>query len=124
MPREGRRPGAAEGSPRRGAPKGNLNALKTGARSKQLRAAIGAILSHDETRRVLLAILEQKRRERLRFQALVLASAKLIHNTELSARIRRKLEQYFESERPRPESEKNAIKQLNSIGQIRRSAAP
>ena len=100
MPRGGSRPGA-------GAPRGNLNALKTGARSQQLKAAIGAMLNHDETRRVLLAILEQKRRDRLRFQALVIAAAKLIHNAELSAAIREKLEEHLnESEGRRPEPEK------------------
>jgi RNase P/RNase MRP subunit POP5 len=53
------------------------------------------MLNHDETRRVLLAILEQKRRDRLRFQALVIAAAKLIHNAELSAAIRKKLEEHL-----------------------------
>ena len=56
MPRGGRRPGA-------GAPKGNLNALRTGARSKQLKAVIIALMTVPETRRVLLLFnrLEQKR---------------------------------------------------------------
>lgn len=115
MPRGGRRPGAAEGSPRRGAPKGNLNALKTGAYSRQLKAAISALLDHHETRPVLLAILEQKRRDRLRFQALMIVSARLLQNGRLSATIRRKLEQYLESECAHIESGKNAKKQLNSM---------
>jgi hypothetical protein len=104
MPRGGRRPGA-------GAPKGNLNALRTGVRSRQLKAAIGALLTHDETRRVLLAILDQKRRERLRFQALLITTAKLIHNAELSAAILDELQHYFdESEGPPPESAEKATK--------------
>ena len=47
MPRGGRRPGA-------GAPKGNLNALRTGMRSKQLKAMVIALLALPHTRRVLL----------------------------------------------------------------------
>jgi hypothetical protein len=99
MPRGGPRPGA-------GAPLGNLNALKTGRYSRQFRAAISAMLNHDETRPVLLAILEQKRRDRLRFQVLMLVSAKFIQNARLSAPIRRKLDQYLESECAHPESGK------------------
>ena len=58
--RGGRRPGA-------GAPKGNLNALRTGARSKQLKAVIIALMVVPETRRVLLHFnrLERKRRAEL-----------------------------------------------------------
>jgi len=88
MTHGGRRPGA-------GAPRGNLNALKTGVRSRQLKAAIDALATHDETRRLLLAIIEKKRRDRIRFQTLMIASAKLIHNAELSAAICRKLEQHL-----------------------------
>jgi len=49
MPRGGRRPGA-------GAPKGNLNALKTGQYSKQF-AQVGALLANDpKVREALLGI--------------------------------------------------------------------
>ncbi len=113
----GRRTGAAEGSPGRGAPKGNLNALKTGKYSRQFRAAIDAMAANDEIRPVLRAIMRHKHRERVRFQALMIVSAKLLQNARLSAVIRRKLEQYLESECPHIESGKNAKKQLNSIGQ-------
>ena len=60
MPRGGSRPGA-------GAPKGNFNALKTGARSRQLRTLIIVLMAVPETRRVLLHLnrLEQKRRAQL-----------------------------------------------------------
>ncbi len=60
MPRGGRRPGA-------GAPKGNLNALRTGTRSKQLKAVIIALMAIPQTRRVLLHFsrMEQHRRARL-----------------------------------------------------------
>jgi len=88
MPHGGRRPGA-------GAPKGNLNALKGGNHSQQLKAAIDAMVNNEETRRVLLAIVEKRRRDRIRFQALMIASAKLIHNAELSAAIRKKLEEHL-----------------------------
>ena len=86
MPRGGPRPGA-------GAPRGNLNALKTGAHSKQLRAAIGALLAVPETRRAMLALLEQKQRDTRRFRDIIFNAAKLIHDTELSASISRQLEQ-------------------------------
>ena len=47
--RGGRRPGA-------GAPKGNLNALKSGSRSKQLRTLIIALMAFPQTRNVLLRL--------------------------------------------------------------------
>lgn len=39
----------------RGAPKGNLNALRTGASSKQLQALIDRLLADPDVRRLLLA---------------------------------------------------------------------
>jgi hypothetical protein len=86
MPRGGRRPGA-------GAPRGNLNALRTGAYSKQLSAAIGALLSVPQTRRVMLALIEEKRRDRDRFRDIIFAAAKLIHDAQLTASIKQQLEQ-------------------------------
>ena len=86
MPRGGPRPGA-------GAPKGNLNALKTGAHSKQLHAAIGALLAVPETRRAMLALIEQKQRDTRRFRDIIFNAAKLIYDTELSESIRQQLEQ-------------------------------
>ncbi len=58
--RGGRRPGA-------GAPKGNLNALKNGSRSKQLRILIIALMAFPQTRNALLHFsrLEQRRLDRL-----------------------------------------------------------
>ena len=60
MPRGGRRPGA-------GAPKGNLNALKNGSRSRQLRTLIIALMAFPQTRNALLHFsrLEQRRLDRL-----------------------------------------------------------
>ena len=86
MPRGGPRPGA-------GAPKGNLNALKTGTHSKQLRAAIGALLAVPETRRAMLALLQRKQRDTRRFRDIIFNAAKLVHDTELSESISRQLEQ-------------------------------
>jgi len=88
MPHGGHRTGA-------GAPKGNLNALKSGRHSAQLQAALAAMSSRDEIRPILLAIIEKRRRERIRYQALILATAKLIHNTQLSPIIVRKLNEYL-----------------------------
>jgi hypothetical protein len=60
MPRGGKRPGA-------GAPKGNLNALKTGSRSRQLNDVIEALLASPTIRRVMLKLVQQdvRRNERL-----------------------------------------------------------
>ena len=86
MPRGGPRPGA-------GAPRGNLNALKTGTYSKQLRAAIGALLAVPQPRRAMFALLQQKQRDTQRFRDIIFNAAKLIHHTELSESIRQQLEQ-------------------------------
>ena len=86
MPRGGPRPGA-------GAPRGNLNALKTGAYSRQLPAAIGALMAVPATRRAMLALIQQKRRDSERFRDIIFNATKLIHDTELSASISRQLEQ-------------------------------
>ena len=46
---------------RRGAPKGNLNALKSGAHSRRFRAVIAALLIQPDTRSVLLTLNGPKR---------------------------------------------------------------
>ena len=46
---------------KRGAPKGNLNALKSGAHSRRFRAVIAALLIHPDTRSVLLTLNGPKR---------------------------------------------------------------
>jgi hypothetical protein len=60
MPRGGRRPGA-------GAKPGNLNALRSGAHSKQFKALIIALMAYPEIRRVLLHFsrLDQHQRDLL-----------------------------------------------------------
>ncbi|MGD0765782.1 MAG: hypothetical protein ABR978_05690, partial [Dehalococcoidia bacterium] len=71
-------------------------ALSTGAHFKQLSATIGALLSVPETRGVILALIDQKRRDRDRFQQIIVAAARPIPNAELSAAICRKLEQHLD----------------------------
>ena len=61
MPRGGKRPGA-------GAPRGNLNALKTGSRSKQLNDVIEALLASPTIRRLMLKLVQQDVRRDKRFQ--------------------------------------------------------
>jgi hypothetical protein len=61
MPRGGKRPGA-------GAPKGNLNALKTGSRSQQLNTVIEALLASPTIRRVMLKLVQQDVRRNQRLQ--------------------------------------------------------
>jgi len=61
MPRGGKRPGA-------GAPRGNLNALKTGSRSKQLNTVIEALLASPTIRRVMLKLVQQDVRRNQRLQ--------------------------------------------------------
>jgi len=47
----------------RGAPKGNLNALRTGASSKQLQALVDKLLSDPDVRRLLLAFAANRQLE-------------------------------------------------------------
>ncbi len=69
--RGGRRPGA-------GAPKGNLNALKNGSRSKQLRTLIIALMAFPQTRNALLHFSRMEQRRRARFQEAINAYARLL----------------------------------------------
>jgi pantothenate kinase type III len=95
MPHGGRRPGA-------GAPRGNLNAFKTGRHSQQFKLALAALLTNEETGSLLRAILEKQRRDRLYFQALVITSAKLVMNTQLKDAVRRKLEDFANKSQHNP----------------------
>ena len=103
MPRGGFRKGA-------GAPRGNLNALKSGRYSAQLDAAFRAVVSREDIRPIFLAILKKRRRENMRFQALVIATAKLVHNANLTPEIVHKMVDFLESERSQRESEGPAKK--------------
>ena len=71
MPRGGRRPGA-------GAPKGNLNALKSGKRSKQVKAVIIALMAVPETRNVLLQFNRMERNRTALLQEAVKHYARLL----------------------------------------------
>jgi len=57
----GKRP-AAEGSRGRGAPKGNLNALKTGRHSRQLLALTEVLLASPAFRPILMRLLAERQR--------------------------------------------------------------
>jgi ABC-type antimicrobial peptide transport system permease subunit len=70
MTHGGKRPGA-------GAPKGNLNALKTGRRSKQLKAVISALLASPSVRRVMLALMKDDIRRRKEVKETIAAIALL-----------------------------------------------
>ncbi len=71
MPAGGRRPGA-------GAPRGNLNAIKTGRYSPRFDAAFRIAITNDDIRPIFLALMEKRRRENALFQALVFATAKVV----------------------------------------------
>ncbi len=62
-----RRTNPRPASRKRGAPRGNVNALRTGRSSKQLKALIFFLMGVPETRSILLhlARLERRRRDRL-----------------------------------------------------------
>jgi hypothetical protein len=70
MPHGGKRPGA-------GAPKGNLNALKTGTRSRQLKIVIGALVAAPSVRRVMLQLARQDIRRNPRLRETIAAVARL-----------------------------------------------
>jgi len=70
MPHGGKRPGA-------GAPKGNLNALKSGRRSRQLKIVIGALVAAPSVRRVMLQLARQDIRRNPRLRETIAALARL-----------------------------------------------
>ena len=70
MPHGGKRPGA-------GAPKGNLNALKSGRRSRQLKIVIGALVAAPSVRRVMLQLAQQDIRRNPRLRDTIAALARL-----------------------------------------------
>ena len=98
MPRGGFRKGA-------GAPRGNLNALKSGRYSAQLDAAFRAVVRREDIRPIFLAVMNKRRQDNMRFQALVIATAKLVHNARLTPEVVQKMVDFLESERSQRESE-------------------
>lgn len=86
MPRGGRRSGA-------GAPRGNLNALKTGTRSRQLRAVLAALLIEPNTRRVILRLAQRQHLRREEFRQTLFTIAKLLNDHNLATSIKENVEQ-------------------------------
>ncbi len=82
--RGGRRPGA-------GAPKGNLNGLKSGARSPRVRAVLRAIAENPESRAVFLALAHHGALQRKQTREMVLALARLMHDRPVAEEARRRL---------------------------------
>jgi hypothetical protein len=70
MTHGGKRPGA-------GAPKGNLNALKTGRRSRQLKIVIQALVAAPTVRGVMLQLARQDIRRNPRLRETIAALARL-----------------------------------------------
>jgi hypothetical protein len=70
MPHGGKRPGA-------GAPRGNLNALKAGRRSRQLNIVIAALVAAPTVRRVMLQLAQQDIRRNPRLRETIAALARL-----------------------------------------------
>ncbi len=64
---------------RPGAPKGNLNALKSGKRSRQLKRLIVALMADPGTRKLLLALKEIDQRRLQQLQQAVNHYAGLLH---------------------------------------------
>ena len=71
MPSGGRRRGA-------GAPAGNLNALRSGRRSKQLKTLVIALMAFPQTRNILLRLNRMERRDFLRLRDAVSRYARLL----------------------------------------------
>ena len=70
MPHGGKRPGA-------GAPRGNLNALKSGRRSRQLKIVIEALVAAPSVRRVMLRLAQQDIRRNPGLRDTIAALARL-----------------------------------------------
>ena len=64
---------------KRGAPRGNLNALKSGKRSKQLKRLVVALMADPGTRKLLLALRELDQRRLDQLQDAVNHYAGLLH---------------------------------------------
>ena len=70
MSHGGKRPGA-------GAPKGNLNALKSGSRSRQLKIVIEALIAAPTVRGLMLRLAQQDIRRNPRLRETIAALARL-----------------------------------------------
>ncbi|MEX2246742.1 MAG: hypothetical protein WEC75_08640 [Dehalococcoidia bacterium] len=81
MPRGGRRPGA-------GAPKGNLNALKSGRYSPRVRAVLYALVDDPTTRSVLLQVGLRGAAPRGRLRDTITDTIRLLHDRPVSDEFR------------------------------------
>src|SRR5438445_10909753 len=84
MPRGGRRPGA-------GAPRGNLNALKTGERSRRVQAVIQALMLDSEARQVFLTLGARGHARDRRVSELALTMARFMNDRPVIAEARRRV---------------------------------
>jgi hypothetical protein len=85
MPRGGKRPGA-------GAPKGNVNALKSGTRSKRVSAIMQALMHDDEARLVLTHLAASGTAKAGHVRELAHAMARFMHDHPVAAEVSRKLD--------------------------------
>jgi hypothetical protein len=85
MPRGGKRPGA-------GAPKDNVNALKSGTRSKRVSAIMQALLHDDEARLVLMHLAASGTAKAGYARELAHAMARFMHDHPVAAQVSRKLD--------------------------------
>jgi hypothetical protein len=85
MPRGGKRPGA-------GAPKGNVNALKSGTRSKRVSAIMQALMHDDEARLVLMHLAASGTAKAGYARELAHAMARFMHDHPVAAQVSRKLD--------------------------------
>ena len=81
MPRGGRRPGA-------GAPRGNLNALRGGGRSRRLQIVLAALLSEPEIRMLFIGLLLAGDAAHAEFRELVVRSARVLYERPISEEMR------------------------------------
>jgi hypothetical protein len=81
MPRGGRRPGA-------GAPRGNLNALKNGARTRRLGYALAAMLAEPQIRDVIMGLLRAGETSHAEFRALVVTAARVLYEQPINEELR------------------------------------
>lgn len=84
MPGGGRRRGA-------GAPRGNYNALKSGAYSPRVRTVLGALLINDDTREVLLELGRKGRMHRGQARNLALVLARFMHDRPVAEEAKRRV---------------------------------
>lgn len=112
MPRGGRRPGA-------GAPKGNLNGLRSGRNSLRFQSVLAAMLGNKEIRGVLLRLRETDDRSRDEIREVILASTRLLFDAPVSDEIRRIAEraaQDYLARLPRGQAQRAVARYRRQLG--------